>query len=240
MAVYFCVSIIFLISGHIVKNFRWKQIINIYEDIAFEKLIQIMAIGQSINMIVPFRCGDIIRIIILGRTYLKNGYILAAASVIVDMFIDIITVGLAFAALYWLGIHQDKVGNMAFFYCTLSVVLLLIGIIAVYKKLYVKQCVYRIATLFNETIERRLLYMVYTVFSSIKVIIQKENIIKLIFFTVSTWCLYFLSYGAFALFLQKLHYNFTLTDVFKTSFSFFGDSLLIKYFSSLFNPSLFS
>lgn len=229
MQSYFIAAVVFLILGHIFKNLRWKQIISVYEEADAGKLLKIMAASQGINMVLPFRIGDLFRIILLGRKYLKNGFVLALASVIADLFIDTVTVGAAFSVLYILGIHRDEVYNTAVAYGVLSLIAFAICGIIVFKKLLIKKVIYKIAAVFNENIEQNLLLTTYTVFSSIKKLLRKNNIISLIFLTIMTWCCYFLSYGAFALFLQQKGYDFTLTGVFKTIFSMWGTALLLEY-----------
>lgn len=228
MEIHFIAAVALLISGHIFKNFRWKQIISAYEEVDNGNLLKIMAAGQGMNMVFPFRMGDLFRIIYLGEKYLKNGIVLALASVAADWFIDTVTVGAAFTALYMLRIHPDEVYDMAVAYGILSLIVFILTGIIIFKKKLVKKAVYKAAAVFNETIEQNLLLTTYTVIASIKKLFYKNKIVSLIFLTAVTWCCYFLSYGLFALFLQQMGFEFTLTRVFKVVFSMPGTSLLLE------------
>lgn len=226
---YLAVAVFFLVLGHICKAKRWKQLIGVYETVDTAKLLEILAVGQGMNMLLPFRAGDIARIYLLGKSNLKNGYVLALASVIADMFIDTITVGAAFGVLFCLKIHRDEITMVAFQYVTLSATLLCLSLLAVWKKKYVKLLIQKIAALFNDNIERKMLIATYAVFSSIKDTFYGGKIIKLGTETAGVWTSYFLSYAAFAIFLQKIGFAFTLTDVFRTIFSMAGSSLLLEF-----------
>lgn len=223
------IAVFFLVLGHICKARRWKQLIGTYETVETVRLLEILAVGQGINMVVPFRVGDMVRVYLLGKKQLKNGYVLALASVIVDMFIDTITVGVAFGTLFLLNIHREEIAAVAFQYVKLSVILLCFSLVAVWKKKYVKLLIQRIAAFFNDNLERKILIATYTVFSSMKDAFYGRKILKLGAETVGVWTCYFMSYAAFAVFLQKMGFDFTLTGVFRTIFSMAGSSLLLEF-----------
>lgn len=225
------VAVLFLVAGHICKARRWKQLIAAYENVDTMPLLKILAIGQGVNMVLPFRVGDTIRMYLLGRRHLKNGYVLAVSSVFADMFIDTITVGLAFFTLYALDIHRAEVAGIALWYVLISIVLILVSLLAIRKKKYVKLAIQKLATIFNSNIERKILSVTYTVFANIKDTFRWEKLWKLGLATVGVWMSYFLSYGAFAIFLQKLGFDFTLTGVFQTIFSMAGSAMLVECFA---------
>lgn len=225
MWIYFIVAVILMIIGHICKALRWKQLISGYEDMENTELLQVLSIGQGMNMLLPYRIGDLARIYFSGKK-MKNGYPLSIASVIADLYIETLTVGLAFASLYILGIHSEEISVVTFRYCILSVCLLIVTILAVLLKIYVKKVIQKVASIFNEKIELAILYTTYSGIDSIKNILKKDNLIKVLGQTVLIWTAYFLSYASFALYMQKQGYDFTLTGVFKTIFSMNGMSLL--------------
>lgn len=222
------VAILFLMAGHICKAWRWKKIIASYEEVDMASLLRILAVGQGINMVLPLRIGDIVRVWQLGRKYLKNGVVLAISSVFADVFIDTVTVGLAFTTLFLLGIHSSEVRGMALQYGILSITLVLLSILAIREKKYVKLVIQKIASLFNSEIERKILSATYTVFDNIKDTFQAVKVLQIGFMTVGVWSCYFLSYESFAHFLRELGFDFTLTKVFQTIFSMAGSSLLME------------
>lgn len=228
----FLLAIVIQTVGHWFKSYRWKRIISIYEEVDGINLLETMAIGQGINMILPWRIGDLFRICRTGKKHLDNGYILAFASVVIDLFIDVITVGMAFSSLYLLEIHKDQVETLAVNYGILSIAAIIISLVAILGKKWVKVGISKVAALFNCDIERKMLMTSYTVLSSIKELLHKKNIWRIILCTVCVWGCYFTSYNLLASFLQKIGYEFTLTGVFKTFFSVGSSSMFIEWVKS--------
>ncbi len=229
--VYIVSAIFLLILGHIIKSIRWKQLIFVYEDVDVTSLLLAMSVGQAINMIIPYRLGEIYRIWRVGKKDLDNGYVLSLATVIVDTVIDTVTVGIAFVLLYIFNIHTDIVKDMAVHYGVLSVIVVAVCAMAVVKKKYVKYLIQKIASLFNVNIERKLLMASYTLLTSMKDIFKREKIMKIFACTIGVWGCYFLSYDCFTMFLQLKGYSFTLTSVFKTIFSMTGDALFLECYN---------
>lgn len=225
MQMYFIMAIVLMILGHFFKMLRWKEFINVYEKADNVDLFKAMAIGQGINMLVPFRLGDAVRIYLSGKK-LKNGYALSIATVLADLYIDTLTVGMAFSTLYLLNIHVDEIEAITRNYLILAILLIVLTIVMIVLKKYVKRIIQVVASCFNSKIELGLLLTTYSTIASIKNIVKKLNIFKLIGFTVGIWVSYFSSYAAFAIFMQSIGYNFTLTGVFKTLFSFNGSSMI--------------
>lgn len=226
MIIYLLTAVAFLCVGHIIKSLRWKKIISIYEDVSTSKLLLSMSVGQAINMLIPFRLGDLYRIWYVGKKELRNGCILSAATVFVDIFIDVITVGMAFFTLFVLKIHRTEVLNATVHYGAVSLIAVVSVILAVTFKTYVKSSIGKIASLFNTKMERRILMVCYTIFASMKDLLKLKNILRVILYTAGVWMCYFFSYAEFAIFLQGKGYDFTLTRVFNTIFSMAGDALL--------------
>jgi len=215
------ISIVLMLLGHYFKMLRWKNFINIYENTSKVNLLKALAIGQIINMILPFRLGDIIRIYLSGKR-LKNGYALSIASVIADLYIDTLTVGITFLMLYLLNIHIDDIKYITRSYLMLSIVLILLTIIVILLKKYVKKVIQSIASCFNCKIELGILLTTYSTIVCIKSIIKQINLFIWGGGILAIWISYFSSYATFAMFMQQIGYNFTLTSVFKTLFSFSG------------------
>lgn len=224
MQIYFCLAVLLMIIGHMCKTLRWKQLIKTYEDVRYAELLQILAVGHGINLMIPYRLGDIIRIYLSGRK-LKNGYALSIATVIADIYVDALTVGLAFLTLYILRIHTQEIEGVVFGYVTLSIVLLVATILIVALKKYVKKIIQILASVFNKRIELGILHTVYSILAIIKNSFRQTNFFRLFVQTFFMWAAYFSSYNVFAICMQRLDYPFTLTSVFKTVFSMNGTNL---------------
>ncbi len=221
-------AIIIQVAGHMFKAGRWKQIIRGYEEADDMCLLKAIAVGQGFNLLLPYRVGDLIKIQMLGKK-LKNGYILAAASVITDIFIDTITVGAAFGSLHLLGIHRDEIGHITLSYMVLSVIAAIVWGGCVWKKRNVKLFIQRVSNIFNPKIEQQILLTSYTVLENLKSAFNRKNVIRIISCSGGVWGCYFLSYEFFAHFLQAKGYGFTLTSVFRIIFSMAGDALFMEF-----------
>lgn len=212
-----------MMLGHWFKMLRWKEFINIYEETDNIHLLKLMATGQCINTILPFRIGDIVRVYLSGKR-LKNGYALSIATVLADLYLDTLTVGMAFSALYLLNIHVTDIRDTTIDYLLLASMLIALTFILTVFKIHVKKGLQVIASCFNSKIELGFLLVFYSTIASIKNIIKKLNIFKLAGLTIGIWFSYFSSYAVFAAYMQYSGYEITLTGIFKTLFSF--DSLL--------------
>ena len=87
-----------MIFGHVCKAKRWGLFISVYETPSQKNLLGALATGHAINALLPFRIGDVVRIALSGKR-LNNGYPLAIATVLADLYIDFICVGIIFLIL---------------------------------------------------------------------------------------------------------------------------------------------
>ena len=79
--------------AHIVRILRWELFINVYEKPNKGNLMQSLTLGFILNYFIPYKLGEIIRAWMAGRK-MKNGKALAFSTVIVDRYLDIISVGI--------------------------------------------------------------------------------------------------------------------------------------------------
>ena len=85
----FILSIGLIAAGHVVKSMRQKQFSDIYEEVELPEFAKGLAASYLVNLILPFRLGDLLRSFILGRK-MRNGFSFAFATVVVDRILDII------------------------------------------------------------------------------------------------------------------------------------------------------
>ena len=213
------VAILLMLLGHLFKLMRWKLFIAVYEKPNHANLMQAMAMGQMINAVFPFRMGYAFKIFQSGKK-MKNGYPLAVSTVVADLYLDTLTVGAVFAVLFLLGIHVDEIRASVWMYGLIALLLAALTIVAVLFKRMIKRLVKYAAGIFNQTIELGILYTTYCFFENIKNIYREINMVRVAGLTIGTWSAYFLSYNAFAEYMQSLGYECTLTEVFNHIFSF--------------------
>lgn len=235
--IFLIVAIITLSLAHFIKILRWRLFIEIYEEPRNRNLIQALSLGYLINLFFPFRIvGDFFRAIYSGKK-MKNSYSLSFSTVIVDRILDIITVGILFYIFYVFSIYNKQIEKSFRFYMLFSVLIISLIILFYFFKRYIKIISFKVASLFNTTIELNILKFMWALIWNFKDIFLKINKFKILIITTLMWLLYTFSYYLFSLFLLSQNYNFKLIDIFFLLFSkdIFGmDFLLIEKKVSMF------
>lgn len=216
---FFLIAVICMVVGHIFKVKRWGLLISVYEEPSEPNLLNAMTFGHTINAIFPFRIGDIIRFLWAGRK-LKNGQSLSLATVIVDLYIDLITVGAMFVGLSIIGKGGAKLQEMAAFYRNVFIVVIPLTVVCFFCRRIIKRIIRGVASIFNEIIELRILYVSYLCIASLKDITKKINKVKFVILTVGIWFFYVASYVIFAESVQRHGYYYSTSDVFTELFSY--------------------
>ncbi len=222
VAILWIVAVLFMVSGHIFKVKRWGLFISVYEEPSEANLLNAMTFGHTLNAVLPFRIGDIVRAVWAGRK-IKNGYSFSIATVLADLFVDVLTVGCMFFGLSIIGKGGDRLLAVAYKYAILFAAVLFFLILSIPLRRYVKRIIRILARIFNEKIEFRILYISYLCITSLKDIVQKINKAKFIFFSLGIWCSYIISYVIFAEAVQRYGFYYTTSDIFTLLFS--GTSL---------------
>lgn len=204
--------------AHLVRTARWKLFINIYEKPNRRNLIQSISLGFLINNFIPFKLGDLFRAWFSGRK-MKNGQALSLSTVIVDRYLDIISVGFIFVALYICRIGGADIKLSARFYVFLTAALLVATVLIYLFRNIIKKIVRVIASIFNKRIEAFILFLFWALIWNFSDIIKKISKIKMIAYTLFMWGLYVLSYFTFAEFLLMRTKKGTWTDVFLMFFT---------------------
>ncbi len=222
----FAAAVVCMVAGHMFKVLRWGKIfISVYEKPCISNLLNAMSVGHVINTILPVRIGDIFRMVWSGKK-LKNGCSFSIATVIVDLYIDLSSVGMIILVLMLTGKGGGnwEVRFIAQRFLFLFVVLILFAVICAALRKYVKKLIGAVASIFNDTVAFELLYITYLCIAAVKDITKNTNKKKFIIYTVGMWAGYVLSYWLFAKTLQGSGFFYGMSDVFILLFS--GRSLL--------------
>lgn len=215
---FFSLAIISLVIAHWFKVYRLKQFIEIYEEPHSNNLLQSLSFGYIINFIIPFRLGDLFRAWYSGKK-MKNGVSFSLATIVVDRVLDIIMVGVIFLLFYLFGFRNDIVSSSMRFYIIGSGVLLLILILGYVCNKYIKIIIKKVAGIFNDKIELKLLKFSWSLISSLKDMILNLDKLKMLINTICMWALYLLSYALFAYSMRIIGTNISFIDVFILLFS---------------------
>lgn len=214
-------SILIMCSAHLIRAQRWKQFIRIYEKPDSKTLVQSLAVGYLLNFFLPLKFGDLFRAWMAGRK-MKNGVGFAAATVAVDRYLDIISVGIIFIIIRCLNRGADTPDTIFFYGCLSLIALMGTGLLWYLRK-YVKKILKKIASVFNTKIEFAVLKFCFSLISSFKDI-NKIKKGRLLLVTVEMWSLYLLSYFCFSRFLTSAGSVVETVDIFYLLFE--KDSLL--------------
>lgn len=212
-------AISMLLAGHYSKVLRWEQFLVIYEEPNRNLLLRALSIGFMFNLFLPFRLGDLIRAYIAGSK-LKNGFLFAIATIIVERFLDVVVVGILFATFLLLGFNTGKIVESTVFYIVFAGILLPVSILLVKFSRVPKMMMKNVSSIFNKNIELTLLLFSWSIISSFKDMYLQLNRRNLFLNTVCMWAFYMVSYYCFALYLQKIGGNYNVIDVFTLLFSY--------------------
>lgn len=204
--------------AHIVRIFRWELFIKVYEKPNKRNLMQALSCGFMLNYILPFKLGEIIRAWIAGRK-MKNGKALAFSTVIVDRYLDIISVGIIFVFLSSFGVGGKATKQTAVIYIAASVVLLVMAIVVYTTRNFIKKVIRLVAGIFNSNIESAILQFAWALILNFKDIFRRISKIKLILTTVVMWLAYLVSYYLFTAFLQSTGAKISWIDLFYLLFA---------------------
>lgn len=144
---FFIIAIICMVIGHIFKIKRWGLFISVYEEPLEANLLNAMTLGHTINAICPVRIGDLVRIFWTGRK-LKNGQSLSLATVVADLYVDLITVGAMFFGLSLIGKGGDRLQEMAVFYRNVFLLVIPLTIICILCRKTIKRIIRIFASIF--------------------------------------------------------------------------------------------
>ena len=214
----FSLAVLLMVLGHIFKAKRWALFISVYEKSNTLNLLNALSIGHILNSVLPIRIGDVFRIFYAGKK-LKNGKSFSFATVVADLYVELLTVGFIFIILscnYKEKTDLEFVKNIYIFSCLATI---LITIFACIFRKAIKLFIAKIASVFNSKIEFNILFASYLALASIKDIVLKINKYKFIFYTIIMWIGYLTSYYVFSLALKNVTPNYNFADIFVSFFT---------------------
>lgn len=215
----FSTAIVLIIAGHIVKSIRQKQFSDFYEDVKLPVFNEALAAGYIVNLAVPFRLGDILRAILIGRK-MKNGFSFAFATVVVDRILDVIVVGFIYLGLYIINPSaSDDAGRSALFYMLLALAAIALIALVTFARRTVKKLIKAFAGIFNEKIELTLMFFFWSMITAFRDMAKRMSKRKLALLTLIMWGLYTLSYYVISLSIKTMGGDASLMYVFSYLFS---------------------
>lgn len=216
--VYFFLAIICLTIGHLIKTLRLTQFIEPYEKPNDKVLLQALSLGYASNFFVPLRLGNIVRIWYAGIK-MKNGKSFSLATIVVDIVLDFISVAIIFLFIY---LFKNEGINGLFFHGITCIVLILLMIIALLFNKLIKFLIFKISSIFNNSIELKLLKTSWFTITSFKDILIRVKKSKLIITTILLWLFYLLSYYLLSLSITNFGQDIGFINIFESFYSLNG------------------
>lgn len=214
----FTASIFFICIAHLIRIARWRLFIDIYEKPDHAILIRALSMGYVINYFMPLKLGDMVRALIAGKG-MKSGRALGFSTVIVDRYLDVVTVGLIFIVLSLSGMGKLGTKDTAYFYAAASLLLVMLMAMIYAFRGIMKELIKVFAGLFNSNIEAAILSFAWVLIWNFKDIFEKINKIRLIFSTIAMWSCYLISYTFLAKYMSLSGIGVTWADIFTLLFA---------------------
>ena len=148
-------AIAMICCAHLVRTKRWELFIEIYEEPNERTLLQSLSVGHLINFFIPFKLGDLVRALFAAR-YMKNGKTLSLTTVILDRYLDIISVGTIFLAVFFVNGYEYLRTTIRFYIILMVALLSCTGLVFV-GKAWIKKLLVLFAGIFNPSIELKIL-----------------------------------------------------------------------------------
>ena len=212
------VSVLCMVIGHIFKVKRWGLFISVHETPSDANLLNAMIFGHTLNTVFPIRIGDFVRFFWAGRK-LKNGYAFSLATVVADIYIDFLSVGMMLFGLTFIDKGRGQLQQVAQLYSVAFLIVIPMTILSFIYRKYFKLLAQKMASVFNEKIEFVLLYTIYLCIASLKDIANNIEKKKFLILSFGIWSSYVASYAIFAQAIQRFGYYYTTSDIFALLFS---------------------
>lgn len=210
-------AVALLLFSHYFRIRRWEQFISIYERPSQTALIRALSGSYLINFIIPYHIGDIFRAIYAG-TRMKNGIGFSLATIIVERFLDILVVAIAFALFYLGGAKYSFVIESAIFYWAAATALVLLFTASILWKDKVKNICHLVCSIFNDSLKLKGMFFFWSLINTFKDLL-KINYFELAKNTCLIWGCYLTSYGFLAKYISSRSSSVTIFEVFSTLFS---------------------
>jgi len=236
--IFFIAAIILLLLAHLVKIARQSQFIEIYERPPKDILNKSLSVTFLLNLILPFKLGNIFRIIYSGK-YMKNGKSFSLATVVIDILLDFFTIAIIYGILFLLG--KNIVANFRFYLIASILLLIIITLFYVFNK-KIKKIILKLAGIFNQNIELQILKTTWFSISAFKDMLIRINKLKLFLYTCLSIFLYMLSYLCLAQFLTRVNIELNFINIFNMMYgsgNLISPTLLVFYNYVGFNGLLY-
>lgn len=186
-------AIVAFCFGHALRLLRWKMFIEIYEEPHIRNIVRSLALGGLGNLFLPFRGGDLLRAVHLGRR-MKNGVSFSLATIALERCLDVLAVGLLFAVFYLMRHSSQELRQYLVFYMLFVCVLLVLLFVVIKRNIYIKIAVKAVSSIFSDSIRLHILFFAWSFILSFSDMYEKIKPGRLILYSLGMWFFYIASY----------------------------------------------
>jgi uncharacterized protein (TIRG00374 family) len=215
---WFVAAIQLLVVGHLLRTIRWRIVLqNVGVEVSNLRPFTTMSLGYLINMLLPFRVGDLFRIGLLAR-WTRARFSTVMATVVIERLIDLFAVALL--AVTAINLPTENHGYAQVFETPRELLLsawsltlglfLLAAIYVVHRYAACRRAVWNVSSVFNDSVKSGILNFVYVV-SDLVFVRPLLSSLRFWLMTVLMWLSYLLS-----LFCLASALDVGLTDLFGT------------------------
>lgn len=214
---WFVAAVHLLVVGHLLRTIRWRIVLqNGGVEVSNLRPFAALSLGYLINMLLPFRVGDLFRIGLLARLT-RARFSTVMATVVIERLIDLFAVAALAVAVNLLPENQGEAqvfeapGELLLSAWSLTLGLfLLAAIYVVHRYAACRRAVWTMSSVFNEAVKSGILNFVYVV-SDLVFVRPVLSSLRFWLMTVLMWLSYLVS-----LFCLASALDVGLTDLFGT------------------------
>lgn len=227
----FFVGVFLLSLGQLARSKRFSLLIRDESESNFLRLNYALSIGNILNVIFPFKIGEIIRAYLSSPSKTYQNISLFIASVIYERLIDVFSL-LIIITLFYQGFSYVELEELWSSYAQFSLIIITFSLILVTCRRFIKKVIFNSSLIFSNDIRRKTLFLVYTIFQFPRLRMVTISKMKFILISIVMWMLYFLSYRFFASVVTNAPSSEELSEmvnsIFNLNYSLIGDKSFLS------------
>ena len=175
-----------LLLGHLIKAARWGLFITPFKKtLRKADLFRALAIGYAVDVVLPFRLGELVRAYSLHRLAGLT-FAISLATTVLDRMCDLVVVALLLGVLVAVGMLDIPLSLPL----GIGAGVLLVLIMAATKQRLLKRACFFVAWPFNERVRRWMLVTCWSFLTAVGMLARRRTVLLFSVYTVTMWVAY--------------------------------------------------
>jgi hypothetical protein len=174
-----------LFLGHVLKAARWGLFVVPFQDVRKAHLFRALAIGYALNVVLPFRLGELARAWVLTRLS-RLPFSQSLATIVLDRMCDLLVAIVLISLL----VACDMLDVPLRWPLALGVLTLAVLLLAASNHWLLKRTCFAIASPFNERLRRWLLMTFWSFFTAVRMLVRRRTAALFVLYTLAMWTSY--------------------------------------------------